>query len=132
MLTYQIGSFLFHGMWGTPDFPEAAIGTETRAGVNGTTLHNLGVWGKPFQTKTIVGVADYNTAIAVCELYKTATAFDPLFLAIGSIPIAGGLFKVMSVESDAKRVVWFKVAGDSTYYGAIVRSNWTLLPIANT
>lgn len=130
MLLYQLGDFLFHGMKGTPDFPETVIGTEVRPGVNGTTLHNLGTWGQPFELQTVVGVADYNTAIAVCELYKLATAANPLGLIIGSIPIAGGGFKVMSVQSAAKAVVRFKVGGDSTYYGAVVQANWTLLPIA--
>lgn len=130
MLIYQLGDFLFHGIWGTPDFPETAIGTEVRPGVNGTTLHNLGTWGQPFEMQTILGVADYNAAIATCELFKTATAMNPLGLVIGSIPVFGGGFKVLSVKSDAKRVIWFKVGGDNTFYGAIVRSSWTLLPIA--
>lgn len=132
MLTYQLGDFLFHGAWGTPDFPETVIGTENRAGVNGTTLHNLGTWGQAFEWQTIVGCASYNDALAVCELYKLATAANPLGMVIGSIPVFGGGFKVMSVRSDAKPVVRFKVSGDSNYYGAIVRATWTLLPIAAT
>lgn len=129
MLLYQLGDFLFHGMWGTPDFPETVIGTEVRPGVNGTTLHNLGTWGQPFEMQTIVGVADYNTAMNVCGIYKLATAANPVGLIIGSVPIVGGGFKILSVKSDAKRVVRFKVAGDNTFYGAIVRASWTLLAI---
>lgn len=130
MLVYQLGDFLFHGMKGTPDFPETVSGTEVRPGVNGTTLHNLGTWGQPFEMQTVVGCVTYADAILVAELYKGMTAVNPVGLIIGSVLVPGGLFKVMSVKSDAKAVVRFKVAGDSTYYGAVVTAQWTLLPIA--
>lgn len=131
MLVYQLGDFLFHGMWGTPDYPETAIGTEVRAGVNGTTLHNLGTWGSPFELRTIVGCLTYADAILVTELYKGMTAVNPVPLVIGSVLVPGGLFKVLSVKSQAKAVVRFKVAGDSSYYFATVSASWTLLPIAS-
>jgi len=130
MLTYRLGDFLFHGMWGTPDFPETIIGTEVRAGVDGTTLHNLGTWGQPFEMPTIVGCPTYADAILVCEAYKLATAANPLALVVGSVEIPGGLYKVMSVRAEAKQVVRFKVAGDSSFYFATVRAQWSLLPIA--
>lgn len=130
MLVYQLGDFLFHGMWGTPDFTETAIGTEVRAGVNGTTLHNLGTWGKPCQIQTIVGVATYADAIILCQLYEGMTGVDPVYLTIGSVTIPGGVYKVMGVDAKAKAVVRFKVAGDNSLYFATVTANWSLLPIA--
>lgn len=130
MLIYQLGDHLFHGMWGTPDFTETAIGTEVRPGVNGTTLHNLGTWGKPFELQTIVGVATYADALLVCQLYELMTAVNPVPLIIGSVPIAGGLYKVMTVDAKAKSVVRFKVAGDNNFYFATVTARWVLLPIA--
>lgn len=131
MLQHSLGNYFFHGMRGTIDLPSANIVVETRAGRNGVTLWNLGVWGKPFDLETTLFTANYGFAQLAFSNYKLATAMNPLLLTMGSVTVLGGLFQVLDVNAvriDA--IMHGHVAGDPNHYFGIVVARWTLFPIA--
>ena len=131
MLQYSLGNYFFHGMRGTVNYPSANIVVETRAGRNGVTLWNLGVWGKPFDIETTQFAITYGYAQYYFSNYKLATALDPQVLTIGGYIVMGGLFQVLDVNAvRVDAIAHGKVAGDPTNYHGIVVARWTLFPIA--
>jgi hypothetical protein len=131
-LLHLIGNWEFHGMRGPPNFTQAIIVGEVRPGVNGATMWNLGVWGRPFDLATVRFVANHATAIALMQNYMLASKQNPMVLVYGGQPVQGGLFQVQNVEPiQATAIARGQVPGDPTWYQGIVRARWTLFPLAH-
>lgn len=128
-LLYQLGSFQFHGMQGTPDFCHARISGETRPGVNGDSLFLLGTSGRPFELQTIVGLQSYGVALLAAQAYIVAERMDPLPLIIANVVVPNGKFKVMHVRSQVHAAAVFQSNFGTIYNAGVVRATWSLLPM---
>lgn len=131
MLTYTLGPYGFHGMWGTPEFDQTQVAGEVRPGVDGTSFYDIGAWGEPVEIQTIRFMDTYANAIEGTKAYAAAASLDPLELTIGSVPVTGGKYKVLKVKFSAKRCVRAVIAGDATVYTAEIRASWTVVPVAD-
>jgi hypothetical protein len=130
MLLYRLGQYTFHGMWGGPQFNQTVIAGETRPGVDGTSLHDLGSWGEPFDIQTITFTPTYAAAIELCKTYSTASSENAYVMTIGSVGVTGGRYKVLKAEPKPKAVIVRAPAALVGYLGE-VRTTWTLLPLAD-
>lgn len=130
MLTYQLGQFVFHGMWGGPKFDQTIVECETRPGVNGVSIHDIGRWGQPFDIQTIQFTTTYSAAIEAMKSYSGAAADNAYVMIIGGVTVTGGRYKVISVDATPKSVIVKSPAALSGYLGE-VRARWTMLPIAD-
>lgn len=129
MLNYQLGQFIFHGMWGGPKFEETIIECETRPGVKGISIHDIGKWGKPFEIATVVFVPTFSDAVDTIEAYAAAAADNALVMVIGSKTVVGTLYKVKTVDAGPPKAVIVKSPPAIAGRLGEVRARWTLLPI---
>ena len=129
---HRLGPFAFHGMWAPQlEGPQGHALVESRPGLHGVDVWQLGVWADPCEATTETLVGTYQQARQLVDLYRRLTVQSPQMLMIGGVLYSQTFFQVLAVrEEHVAALVRGHVAGDPTWYGAVCRVRWTLQPIA--
>lgn len=132
MPSASLGDFDFAVYQGPPYTLEVAhLLTETRPGIDGYDVWNIGEWGEKFEARTIAVFDTYANAVTEKLAYDASIALAGLVLELNGVAVANYTFKVFAVEAKAKRVIAAIAGGSGTTYGAIIEAKWTLSAIAD-
>lgn len=141
MPAYSLGAFTFINAnrddvrGGIPPLPMENISVFTTPGIDGTAVRNDGIWGEPFQYRTIQAEDSAVNATAAFALYKLTPGNVPQNLVWEGIDYDtfGVRFSVLRVgEEEIRRTSSLVV--DNTVIGNayLIYATWTLLPVQMT
>ena len=126
IMATSIGSFVFSTMKPEPQGPGQRIVVESRAGVPGVGLWQVGVAGREFQVETIVDMSSWATAVALAASYKSLQASNPQTIVFGGVTMPY-LVQVLDVHATAESCIG--IGGLSVHAVAIVRAQWKLIAV---
>ena len=119
-----IGSYSVVSMTPKPQGSAVRLALESRPGVDGVGLWELGEGGEPEEITTVVNVADFAAAVTLCDLYRGLIGAGPQTIVYAGVNL--GDYHVLAVEAEPKAVV--RTTGGVTPGGvAIVTAKWKIV-----
>jgi len=128
MADYSIGPFEFLTMTGPPPGLRQEAQVETRPGVDGAALWQLGLRGRPFVCETFRDFETLSDARVAWKEYEAAVfATEPADL-VWDGDAEFFPYVIMDVQPITCRAIMGGIGGLTDSPGAILAARWTLLP----
>lgn len=120
----SIGVYSVVSMQPKPQGSATRLALESRPGVDGVGLWELGTGGEAEEITTVVNVATFAAAVALCALYRATIGAGPQAIVYGGQGL--GNYHVLDVQAEPKAIVR-SVGGVVPGGLAIVTAKWRIV-----